>query len=386
MARPKKSSMDNDELTNIDIDKILTGIDKKFGKGSVFKLSEDMASTYDKGAISTGLLGLDQILGVGGFPRGRIIEAYGPTGGGKTTLAIKAAAQAQKAGDALFIIDAEHSLDFDLVVKTGIKDNSTCFLSQPDSGEEALDLVEYILRSGLKSYIVIDSIAALVPQSEINKGFTDAAQPGVQARLIASALRKLTPIIHKSNSVLLCINQIRNTIGTMGSKTTTPGGNALKFWASVRMNIKNVAQILDGDKAKIGHTTRIRIEKNKVSIPFKEADITLIYGSGLSSTSDILNHAIAQGIVKKSGAWYSYGEERVAQGELNAIKAMYNTPDWFIPIRNQVCANLGVEVTHDDMYCDKYLAIADKEDIQEIKVSPDGILSDLIVPTIEEED
>jgi len=368
MARPRKQNITNSDLDDIDIDSLLKDIDKKFGKGSVFKLGEETTEQYDKGSISTGILSLDTALGVNGLPRGRIIEAYGPAGGGKTTLAIKAAAEAQKAGDNIFIIDAEHALDLNLVENTGIARNG-CIISQPSSGEEALDIIEMILKRGAKGYIVIDSIAALVPQSELDKGFSESAQPGTQARLIASALRKLTPTIHKSDAVLICINQIRSTIGgMMGASTTTPGGHALKFWASVRIKIQNVAQILDGGKDRIGHTARIRIEKNKVAIPFKETEVKLIYGSGLSSTSDILNYAVAQDIIERSGAWYSYNGERLAQGELNAIKTLFENKELYLNIRNQVCNNLGVPITRDDMYCDKCLAIADKEDLSNVTI------------------
>jgi recombination protein RecA len=292
----------------------LMQIEKQFGKGSIMKLGD--AASVPVSVIPTGCLELDIALGVGGMPRGRIIEIYGPESSGKTTVALHIIAEAQKLGGAAAFIDAEHALDPMYAKKLGV-DTDNLYVSQPDTGEQALDIVEALVRSGAIDVIVIDSVAALVPKAEID-GEMGQSYVGLQARLMSQALRKLAGIVSKSNTVAVFINQLREKVGVMfGNPETTPGGRALKFYASVRLDVRRIEAIKNGDQM-VGSRTRIKVAKNKVAPPFKTAEFDIIYGEGISLESSVLNLGVQMGIVKKSGAWFSYNDERIGQGKDNA--------------------------------------------------------------------
>src|SRR5262245_28862261 len=293
------------------IDLAVSQIEKQFGKGAIMKLGEG-GIVKDVQAISTGSLGLDIALGIGGVPRGRVIEIYGPEASGKTTLALQIVAEAQKHGGMGAYIDAEHALDLGYAQKLGVKTDDL-LVSQPDHGEQALEIGETLVRSGAIDVLVIDSVAALVPKAEIEGEMGDAHM-GLQARLMSQALRKLTATIARSHTVVIFINQIRMKIGVMfGNPETTTGGNALKFYASVRMDIRRIGALKDGDNV-IGGRTRVKVVKNKMAPPFKEAEFDILYGTGISRDGEIIDLGSEMGIVEKSGAWYSYGGERIGQG------------------------------------------------------------------------
>lgn len=305
------------------IETTLKAINKSQGDGSIFRMGDK--KIVEVPAISTSCLSLDRAIGVGGFPRGRIAEIFGPEAGGKTTLALHAIAEAQKVGEQAAFIDAEHGFDPTYARKLGV-DVDNLLVSQPDNGEQALEIAEALVRSGEIGIIVVDSVAALVPKAELEGQMGDA-QMGLQARLMSQALRKLTAVVSKSQTVLIFINQLREKIGVMfGNPETTTGGRALKFYASLRLDIRRMQTIKEGDAA-IGARTKIRVVKNKVSVPFKEAQVDLIYGEGIDRLGDILDVAIGAGVVEKSGSWLSFNSERLGHGRENAKVFLQENPD-----------------------------------------------------------
>ena len=310
------------------VDQAISQIEKQFGRGSIMKM--DVDKVLDIPVISTGSLALDLALGIGGVPRGRIVEIYGPEASGKTTLALHIGAEAQAAGGVVAYIDAEHALDIGYARRLGV-DVDSLLVSQPDTGEQALDIAEILVRSGGIDALIIDSVAALVPRAELEGDMGDQ-HVGLQARLMSQALRKLTATIHKSMTCVVFINQIRMKIGVMfGSPETTTGGNALKFYASQRLDIRRLGAIKEGDQV-TGNRTRVKVVKNKIAPPFREAEFDIIYGTGISKEGDILDLAASFDIVEKSGAWYSFKGERMGQGRENAKKFLIENKD----IRNQV--------------------------------------------------
>ncbi|HQU84532.1 MAG TPA: recombinase RecA [Pyrinomonadaceae bacterium] len=320
------------------IESALSQIEKKFGKGSIMKLGEQPKE--DIGTISTGCLSLDAAIGVGGMPRGRIIEIYGPESSGKTTLALQVVASAQAMGGVAAYIDAEHAMDPDYAEKLGV-DIDELLISQPDSGEQALDIAETLVRSASIDVIVVDSVAALVPRAEIDGDMGDSHM-GLQARLMSQALRKLTSAISSTNTCFIFINQLRDKIGVMfGSPETTTGGKALKFYASVRMDIRRIAAIKEGDKV-VGNRTKVKFVKNKVAPPFRECEFDIMYGEGISREGDLLDLAVNNGIVEKSGAWFSYSTERLGQGRENVKNMLKENREMFDRIEHDVKVKLGM--------------------------------------------
>ena len=311
-------------------------IEKQFGKGSVMKLGEDATANID--AVSTGCLDLDIALGIGGVPRGRIIEIYGPESSGKTTIALHVVAEAQKLGGAAAYIDAEHALDPVYARKLGV-DIDELLLSQPDTGEQALEIVEALVRSEAMSIIVIDSVAALVPQAEIEGEMGDS-HVGLQARLMSQALRKLSGIINKTNTICIFINQLREKVGVMfGNPETTPGGRALKFYSTVRLDVRRGEQIKVGGDV-LGNKTNIKVVKNKVAPPFKTAEVEIMYGEGISKVGEIIDLASNLGIIDKSGAWFSYKGEKIGQGKENVKLVLKNNPAMYKEIEDKVRKSL----------------------------------------------
>ncbi|MFL6212753.1 MAG: recombinase RecA [Blastocatellia bacterium] len=321
------------------IDLAIAGIEKQFGKGSIMRLGEK--KVVDIPAISTSCLSLDAAIGIGGVPRGRVVEIYGPESGGKTTLALHIVAQAQKAGGVAAYIDAEHALDAQYAARLGVQVNDL-FISQPDSGEQALEITEALVRSGGVDVLVIDSVAALVPRAELDGDMGDSL-PGLQARLMSQALRKLTAVVARSNTCLIFINQIREKIGVMfGNPETTTGGRALKFYSSVRLEIRRSTQIKDGDTV-VGSRTKVKVVKNKVAPPFKEAEFDIMYGLGISHEGDLLDLAVAHNIVEKSGAWFSFRSERLGQGRENVKNLLKADADIQGRIEAEVRTALGLD-------------------------------------------
>jgi recombination protein RecA len=312
-------------------------IEKQFGKGSVMRLG-DASASYDIEAVSTGSLGLDIALGIGGLPRGRVVEIYGPESSGKTTLTLQVIAEVQKLGGTAAFVDAEHALDPLYAAKLGVNVNDL-LVSQPDTGEQALEITDMLVRSGAVDIVVIDSVAALTPRAEI-EGEMGELQVGLHARLMSQALRKLTGNIKRSNTIVIFINQIRMKIGVMfGSPETTTGGNALKFYASVRLDIRRIGALKSGEEV-VGNMTRVKVVKNKVAPPFREAEFEIMYGAGISREGEILDLGSANGIVDKSGAWYSYKGERIGQGKDNARTFLAQHPEIAQDIEAQVRAKL----------------------------------------------
>ncbi len=322
------------------IDVAIASIEKQFGKGSIMRLGE--RKVVDVPAISTSCLSLDAAIGVGGVPRGRIVEIYGPESGGKTTLALHIVAQAQKAGGVAAYIDAEHAMDAGYATKLGVNVNDL-FISQPDSGEQALEIAEALVRSGGVDVLVIDSVAALVPRAELEGEMGDSL-PGLQARLMSQALRKLTAVVARSLTCLIFINQIREKIGVMfGSPETTTGGRALKFYSSVRLDIRRTSAIKDGDSV-VGNRTRVKVVKNKLAPPFRESEFDIMYGEGISREGDLLDLAVEHKIVEKSGAWFSFKGERLGQGRENAKNLIKSDPAIAGRIEGEVRNALGLTV------------------------------------------
>ncbi len=320
------------------IDAALANIEKKFGKGSIMRLGE--RPVEEIGSISTNCLSLDAAIGVGGMPRGRIIEVYGPESSGKTTLALQVVASAQKMGGVAAYIDAEHAMDPEYAEKLGVNIDDL-LISQPDSGEQALDIAETLVRSASIDVVVVDSVAALVPRAEIDGDMGDSHM-GLQARLMSQALRKMTSTISSSNTCFIFINQLRDKIGVMfGSPETTTGGKALKFYASVRLDIRRIGAIKEGDKV-VGNRTRVKVVKNKVAPPFRETEFDIMYGEGISREGDLLDLAVNHNVVEKSGAWFSYSGERLGQGRENSKNTLKGSPELLERIEKQVKVALGM--------------------------------------------
>lgn len=321
------------------LDAAIGQIEKAFGKGSVMKLGQK-DSVVDVQAISTGSLGLDIALGIGGFPKGRVIEIYGPESSGKTTLALHAVAEAQKAGGNCAFVDAEHALDPVYARKLGVNLDEL-LISQPDAGEQALEIADTLVRSGAIDVLVVDSVAALVPRAELEGEMGDT-HVGLHARLMSQALRKLTSSIARSNCLVIFINQIRLKIGVMfGSPETTTGGNALKFYASVRLDIRRIGAIKDRDEV-VGNQTRVKVVKNKVAAPFRQVEFDIMYGEGISKTGELLDLGVAAGLVEKSGAWFSYNTQRIGQGRENAKQFLKDNPDMAQTLEAAIRENAGL--------------------------------------------
>ena len=317
----------------------LAQIEKQFGKGSIMRLGEGEV-IEDIEVVSTGSLGLDMALGVGGLPRGRVVEIYGPESSGKTTLTLQVVAEMQKLGGTCAFIDAEHALDSQYAQKLGVN-LQELLISQPDTGEQALEIVDALVRSGSVDLVVIDSVAALTPKAEIEGEMGDSL-PGLQARLMSQALRKLTGSIQKTNTMVIFINQIRMKIGVMfGSPETTTGGNALKFYASVRLDIRRIGSIKKGDEV-IGNETKVKVVKNKVAPPFKTAEFDILYGEGISREGEIIDMGVIAKVVEKSGSWYAYQGEKIGQGKDNAREFLRENPELALEIENKVREALGV--------------------------------------------
>ncbi len=332
------TNYDKERLKALDL--AISQIDKQFGKGSVMRLGDDKANERVQ-TIPTGSISLDAALGVGGIPRGRIIEIYGPESSGKTTLALHVIAETQKLGGMAAFIDAEHALDAHYAKNLGV-DTENLLISQPDTGEQALEISETLVRSGALGIVVIDSVAALVPRAEIEGEMGDS-QMGLQARLMSQAMRKLSGAISKSRTCVIFINQIREKIGVMfGNPETTTGGRALKFYSSVRIDIRRIASIKDREKV-IGNRTRARVVKNKVAPPFREAEFDIMYGTGISREGDVLDVAVENDIIEKSGTWFSYGEERLGQGRENVKRFLMENPDIFSEVEKKVRKVLGID-------------------------------------------
>jgi len=317
----------------------ISSIEKQFGKGSIMRLAETDQQIQQVPAISTGSSGLDMALGIGGVPRGRIVEIYGPESSGKTTLALHILAEAQREGGITAFIDAEHALDLIYARRLGVK-TEDLLVSQPDTGEQALEIADVLIQSGAVDVVVIDSVAALVPRAEINGEMGDP-QMGLQARLMSQAMRKLTGSIHRSKTMMVFINQIRMKIGVMfGNPETTTGGNALKFYSSVRLEIRRIATIKSGGEI-LGNRTRVRVVKNKLAPPFRETEFDVLYGKGISREGELLDLGLEYELIEKSGPWYSYGSERIGQGRENARIFLADNPDMREEIRRKILEKAG---------------------------------------------
>jgi recombination protein RecA len=339
------------------LDAALSQIERSFGKGSIMRLGKNNKS-MDVDTVSTGSLGLDIALGIGGLPRGRVVEIYGPESSGKTTLALHCVAEAQKKGGICAFIDAEHALDPIYARKLGVGVDDL-LISQPDAGEQALEIADTLVRSGAVDVLVIDSVAALVPRAELEGEMGDQL-PGLQARLMSQALRKLTASINRSNTMVIFINQIRMKIGVMyGSPETTTGGNALKFYASVRLDIRRIGSIKERDEV-VGNQTRVKVVKNKLAPPFKTVEFDIMYGEGVSKVGELIDLGVKAGVVEKSGAWFSYDSQRIGQGRENSKTFLKQNPDMAAKIEAAVRANSGV--ISDKIMAGEAEAEAEKDD------------------------
>lgn len=339
MANDEKLNQNKEKLKALQL--TMDKIEKSYGKGSIMKLGDRVVE--DVPSISSGSIGLDIAMGVGGYPKGRIIEIYGPESSGKTTLAIHAIAEAQKAGGIAAIIDAEHAFDPGYATKLGV-DINELLISQPDNGEQALEIADNLIRSGAVDIIVIDSVAALTPKAEIEGEMGDSKM-GLQARLMSQALRKLTANINKTKTCVIFINQLREKIGVMfGNPETTTGGNALKFYASVRLDIRRVGQIKDGDESQ-GNHTRVKVVKNKVAPPFKKAEFDIMYGEGISKTGEIIDLGVELNIVKKSGSWFSYGETKLGQGREAVKSVLRDNPELAQELESKILEAVSTATT-----------------------------------------
>lgn len=355
MVNPKGKNMENEKIKALEA--AMSQIEKQFGKGSVMKLGEKTELNID--VVSTGSLSLDIALGVGGVPRGRIIEIYGPESSGKTTVALHIVAETQKKGGVAAFIDAEHALDPVYAKSLGV-DTENLIVSQPDTGEQGLEIAEALVRSGAVDVIVVDSVAALVPKAEIEGEMGDA-HVGLQARLMSQALRKLAGAINKSNCVTIFINQLREKVGIMfGNPETTPGGRALKFYSSVRMDVRKIDTIKQGDEF-LGNRTRVKIVKNKVAPPFKQAEFDIMYGKGISREGNILDSGVDNGIVQKSGAWFSYGDIRLGQGRENSKQYLFDNPKVALEIENKIRAKFELPLMEELKEQNK--AVAKKKEV-----------------------
>ncbi len=340
MAKTTKQTQDAESPKRQAIELALTTIEKQFGKGSILTMTED-AVDREIEAIPTGSVSLDLALGIGGYPRGRVVEIYGPESSGKTTLALHAVAELQKQGGVAAFIDAEHALDVNYARRLGVQIEDL-LVSQPDTGEQALEITDVLLRSGAVDLVVVDSVAALVPKAEIEGEMGDH-HVGLQARLMSQALRKLTGTVSKSNATVIFINQIRMKIGVMfGNPETTTGGNALKFYSSVRLDVRRIAAIKDGDEV-VGNRTRVKVVKNKCAPPFRQAEFDILYNQGISLEGDLLDLGVESGIVEKSGAWYSYEGERIGQGRENARRFLKENLDIRERVAEAVYAEKGLK-------------------------------------------
>jgi len=327
------------------IEVALTQIEKQFGKGSIMRLGSKTA-LVPVDVIPTGALSLDAALGVGGVPRGRVVEVFGPEASGKTTLALHLVAEAQKRGGMAAFVDAEHALDAKYAKRLGV-DVDNLLVSQPDYGEQALEITEALVRSNAIDIVVIDSVAALVPRAELEGDMGDS-MPGLQARLMSQALRKLTALVSKSKTCLVFINQIREKIGVMfGSPETTTGGRALKFYASVRLDVRRIASIKDGDKV-VGNRTRVKVVKNKMAPPFRDAEFDILYGEGISKEGDLIDLAVGLNLIEKSGSWYSFAGERIGQGRENARQFLLQNPDAYGKIEGELRKTLNLPAPRED--------------------------------------
>ena len=349
MAENVVDLMEKSEEKKKALEAALSQIEKNYGKGSVMKLG-DPENIMEIESVSTGSIGLDIALGIGGLPRGRIVEIYGPESSGKTTLALHTVAEAQKTGGICGFIDAEHALDPAYARKLGVGIEDL-LISQPDNGEQALEIADTLVRSGAVDVLVIDSVAALTPRAELEGEMGDSL-PGLQARLMSQALRKLTGSISRSNTMVIFINQIRMKIGVMfGSPETTTGGNALKFYASCRLDIRRIGALKDREEV-IGNLTRVKVVKNKVAPPFRVVEFDILYGEGISKTGELIDLGVKAEIVEKSGSWYSYGEVRIGQGKENARKFLIDNPDMAAEIEGKIRADAGLvdieELTKDE--------------------------------------
>lgn len=329
------NSVDREKAIEVAISKL----DKQFGKGAVMKLGEAALQT-DLPVVPTGSIGLDAALGVGGIPRGRIVEVFGPESSGKTTLSLHFIAETQKLGGNVVFVDAEHALDAYYAKNLGV-DIDNLLVSQPDSGEQALEITETLIRSGAIDMVVIDSVAALVPRAEIEGEMGDAHM-GLQARLMSQALRKLTSVVHKSNAICVFINQIREKIGVVfGNPETTPGGRALKFYSTIRLDIRRIASIKEGANL-VGNRTKVKVVKNKVAPPFKNTEFDIIFGEGISRESEIIDLALENGVIERTGTWFSYGAERLGQGRENARRYLKENEKIYSEITEKVKNALGI--------------------------------------------